>query len=73
MPTDQRPSEGHEPLGGDVLLSFVVRIWTEEPVDEAGESAWRGHVTHLPSGKQRYVSELTDITAFIMDYLPGAR
>jgi hypothetical protein len=49
--------------------SFVVRIWLEETVDEAGTAAWRGHITHVPSGAQRYIRDLDDMAAFVAPYL----
>lgn len=48
--------------------SFVVRIWLEE-VSASGRALWRGHITHVPSGRRRYVQRLGDITGFIALYL----
>ena len=45
--------------------SFIIRIWLE---DERGQKAWRGHITHVPSGKRRYMKEFDDILAFIIPY-----
>ncbi len=49
--------------------SFVVRVWLEESVQEAGRATWRGHVTHVPSGERRYLKDLDDTTAFMAFYL----
>jgi hypothetical protein len=49
--------------------SFIVKIWIEEAVDEAGGAGWRGHVTHVQSGQRRYVRSLDEIVAFIGPYL----
>ena len=49
--------------------SFVVKVWLEETVEQAGRATWRGHVTHVPSGERRYLEDLDDITAFIAPYL----
>jgi hypothetical protein len=49
--------------------SFIVRIWLEETVEEAGQATWRGHITHIPSGERRYVECLDEIPAFIVPYL----
>ncbi|MCU0507058.1 MAG: hypothetical protein MUC34_01435 [Anaerolineae bacterium] len=46
-------------------LSFVVRIWLEEP----GGSAWRGHITHVESGTRRYVDDFSQLNDFIAGYL----
>ncbi|MCB8978727.1 MAG: hypothetical protein H6657_15000 [Ardenticatenaceae bacterium] len=48
---------------------FVVKIWIEETSEEAGQVTWRGHITHIPSGKQHYISSLDDIGVFISVYL----
>lgn len=58
--------------------SFIVRIWLEETLEEAGKARWRGHVTHVPGGERCYFEELSDIVIFILPYLdsmnvhPGA-
>jgi hypothetical protein len=51
------------------LCSFVIRIWIEEPGDELSNALWRGHITHVLSGKQRYFQELDAIATFISHYL----
>lgn len=48
---------------------FIVKIWLEEAAGEDSPATWRGHITHVPSGKRRYVAALEDITAFIVHYL----
>lgn len=48
---------------------FILKIWLEESAKEAGRATWRGHITHVPSGKQRYLKDLDDITGFIIPYL----
>ena len=50
---------------------FVVRIWLEETVEEAGQASWRGHVTHVPSGKRYGLRELEDVIFIILPYLEG--
>jgi hypothetical protein len=49
--------------------SFIIRVWIEETVEEAGQAVWRGHITHVPSGNRRYVKDLDEITAFVAHYL----
>jgi hypothetical protein len=49
--------------------SFVVKVWLEETVEEAGRAKWRGHVTHVTSGERRYLESLSGIAAFIRPYL----
>jgi hypothetical protein len=48
--------------------SFVVRVWLDE-VSTSGRALWRGHITHVASGRRRYVQRLSDITSFIAPYL----
>jgi hypothetical protein len=54
---------------GSQSHSFVVKVWLEESVEEAGEATWRGHVTHVPDQDRRYVHTLDDILDFIAPYL----
>lgn len=49
--------------------SFVIKIWLEEPAEEANQVIWRGHITHVPSGTRRYFQDLTVITDFMQPYL----
>jgi hypothetical protein len=49
--------------------SFVVKIWLEETAEEGGQVIWRGHITHVPSGKRKYIRNLDGLTAFITPYL----
>ena len=51
--------------------SFIVKVWLEETAEEAGQALWRGHITHVPSGKRRYLKNLDEILAFIKPYLEG--
>ena len=53
------------------LHSFIVKVWSEEPDMETGHVGWRGHITHVPSGKRRYVQCLNEISSFIEGYLRG--
>lgn len=54
---------------GSQSHSFVVKVWLEESVEEAGEASWRGHVTHVPGQERRYLHTLDDIVDFIAPYL----
>lgn len=49
--------------------SFVVKVWLEETVEEAGRAKWRGHVTHVTSGERRYLESLSGVVDFITPYL----
>ena len=54
------------------IHSFIVRIWLEETVAETGQTVWRGHITHVPSGVRRYFDDLDTIKRTIMPYLRSA-
>ena len=49
--------------------SFVVKVWIERQATASHETSWRGYITHVFSGRRRYVQELDDISAFIGSYL----
>ena len=49
--------------------SFVIRIWSEEDLGEDENDIWRGHITHVISGKRNYLQSLDDISHFIQPYL----
>jgi hypothetical protein len=46
---------------------FIVRIWLEEPAEGARRARWRGHITHVPSGKRLYFQDLDVILRFIRE------
>lgn len=48
--------------------SFVIRIWAEETGEDV-QTTWRGHITHVLSGKQIYLKDLESILTFIKPYL----
>lgn len=49
--------------------SFIVRVWLEGPARGGLEAMWRGHVTHVPSGRRRYLTDLIEVVEFIRPYL----
>jgi hypothetical protein len=49
--------------------SFIVKVWLEEVHEESGKVIWRGHITHVPSGKRRYFEDLAIVNNFILHYL----
>lgn len=50
------------------IHSFIIRIWRES-VDH-GTFIWRGHITHVPDGVQRYLKNLDhNVAEFIAPYL----
>ncbi len=48
---------------------FIVKVWLEETVEEAGRATWRGYITHVPTGKRQYLKTLDEIPTFIRPYL----
>jgi hypothetical protein len=51
-----------------VIHSFVIRIWLEES-SESGAPAWRGHITHIPSNRRRYLQSACEIANFVQQFL----
>ena len=49
--------------------SFVIKVWVERPAERGVPMLWRGHITHVPSGKRRYVQSLDTVVAFIAGYI----
>lgn len=57
------------------IQSFIVRIWLEEEPPGNRGGVWRGQIIHVPSGKQQYFQELSQVEKFIIPFLEemGAR
>jgi len=55
--------------------SFIVKVWVEEPAGQSGRGIWHGHITHVHTGKRRYMKSLDEIEDFIAPHLEemGAR
>jgi hypothetical protein len=49
--------------------SFIVKVWLEEKTDESDPLTWRGHITHVPSGKRCYLRNLNGVTDFMAIFL----
>lgn len=60
------------PRADTTAHSFIVKIWLEETGQEANSMLWRGRITHVPGGENRYFQELNDIGNFIFPYLQAA-
>lgn len=63
----------NEILGSDLVEfnthSFIVKVWLEETAEETNKPIWRGHITHVPSGKRNYFQDLNGIIAFVTPFL----
>lgn len=51
--------------------AFVVKVWQEEneAVNSRCVAVWRGRITHVMSGHQRYFVDFEGLIAFIRGYL----
>ena len=49
--------------------SFVIKIWLEESARDGDPVRWRGRITQVPTGEQRYFQNLSDAILFIAYYL----
>jgi len=51
------------------ILSFIVRIWREEPSTENKQATWRGHIRPIMGGERSYFRNLDEIPDLINGYL----
>src|SRR3712207_5588068 len=64
-----------EPAAGDGqgieadAHAFVVKVWREDGGAGAHRGVWRGYITHVTSGRRRYVTRLSELDLFIALYL----
>lgn len=49
--------------------SFILKFWQEETGQEEYPTFWRGRITHVTSGKQRYFQALKEAMLFILSFL----
>jgi len=49
--------------------SFIVKVWVEEHAEKGGRGVWRGHITHVPDNRRRYLKSLDEIGDYIAPYL----
>jgi hypothetical protein len=58
------------PLGfpEPVILSFIVKIWLDESLDDPQNTQWRGRIIHVPSGRQQYFLSLAECADFMKGY-----
>jgi len=49
--------------------TFILRVWLEETIGEAGTATWRGHITDVQSGDRRYVQDMDGIVAYLILHL----
>lgn len=49
--------------------SFIVKVWVEDSTEKEDYGVWRGHITHVSSGKRHYMKNLDEIQSFIAPYL----
>ncbi|KAA3664734.1 MAG: hypothetical protein DWQ04_04225 [Chloroflexi bacterium] len=51
------------------IFSFVIKIWIEEESIVSGNESWRGRITHIPSGDEKYFRDLSIIVPIIKSYI----
>ena len=54
-----------------VTQSFIIKVWLEESGEPSYPAVWRGHITHVPGGERRYLTNMGDIVEFVRPYLIG--
>jgi hypothetical protein len=63
------PEYPNESNGEASLLSFVIRLWKEEPASDEHQTCWRGHITPVPNGKRQYFTNINEIPDLIVAHL----
>jgi hypothetical protein len=48
--------------------TFIVRVWQDQRENLSNQPAWKGQISHVGSGRQRYFLDLKDILGFIQEY-----
>jgi hypothetical protein len=48
-----------------VYLSFLVRLWRDEPQPPEPPTAWQGEVEHIQSGRRSTFESLDDLLDFL--------
>lgn len=49
--------------------SFVVKVWEKEGRVSQGGVPWRGSITHVGTGKRRYLENLREVSGFLVPYV----
>lgn len=63
----------HSLPGETNIQSFIVKIWLGEIPGAFPRWQWRGYITHVPSGRRKYLAKLRDVTNFMEQYLSPPR
>jgi hypothetical protein len=50
-------------------LTFVVRVWLEQPAGRGTPALWRGSVANVIDREKRYFEDLSDVLTFIDPYI----
>jgi len=66
--SDSQIGDGMTPFDS-TRHSFILKVWLEEDTQEAACATWRGQITHVNNGDQRYLQDLDEIRAFVAPYL----
>lgn len=48
--------------------TFIVRVWRENRDEQSNQIAWRGQISHVGTGRQRYFLDLKEIVRFVQEY-----
>ncbi|NWJ48684.1 MAG: hypothetical protein HXX08_22720 [Chloroflexi bacterium] len=49
--------------------SFIIKVWLEETAVETHKPLWHGYISHVGSGRRRYLKNLDEIKPFLAGYL----
>ena len=68
--TPKPPEESRQDASVEFNVhSFIVKVWLVKDATKNRGKTWQGHITHVPSGEKRDLTNLGEITAFIEPYL----
>jgi hypothetical protein len=66
---ESSPNSADEIASEVIIISFIVRVWREEPSSKEHEEVWRGHITPIREGTRHYFSNINEIPALIEAHL----
>ena len=49
--------------------AFVMTIWRVDDGARPNIAVWRGHITHVASGRRGPITSLSQLDSFVIDYL----
>jgi hypothetical protein len=51
------------------ILSYIIRVWREEPTTTNRQALWRGRITVIANGEHHYFNNINEIPGLIAAHL----